>query len=1086
MPNISAGDIRDAAFLSVAAYSDTSVALVNALIREGWQPVGASELGLSPDLFGTSPSDSDYLFSVRDTGRAYSAEAFVAYGDGVLAISFTGSDLLDWGGNLTFGWITNFGVYTAYFNPLIAAVRAFYENPPEGVVLNRILVTGHSLGGATAEHFMRAFANIYPELIGVSFGSPAVVGSEDFGDRFIGVEHTNDAVVDAGLGSSQEIGLELRVFRPESDVNSIVTALATLDIAEHLRNVYLDTVRHIFGPTSGASVEDELDTDGIDYLILTDTQRKIFYPAYFVSEAISRLGTYEVVISDQGSNDIRAGVGDQIIFALNGQDTVYGGAGRDLIDGGLGDDSLFGEGGDDIIHGNRGDDTIYGGNEATESQNDQLFGDEGNDFIFGERGNDRLFGGAGNDFLAGGEGTDTLTGGSGVDVFYFADVDFPLFQGTNPDRITDYNRGTGTYSASEGDLIDLSGISFSTSTGFGSAATVRLRSIDASGGLPAGAILEIDVGDGNWRGIARLDGVATGETVRIALTDAQSSGRTGSTFVVDGVGNGTTWSISPTTQNVAEGDVTISFTITRSGTSLEAETVYVSTVQTAGYVNDGDYVGLLDVPLSFGEGVVSQTVFVTIRQDSIYEGNETFGLIVQRTPVPSPTTYDAIAHFQILDDETASASALPTEGDDIIRLELAVGTQWIDFLGGTDRAVIDVSAFTTAVSFGSYYSDQRVTAGTWNGSNLQYEYFIQNAETADFYGGSGDDVASTDGRTGNDNLFGNGGNDTLYGGAGNDLLEGGSGDDVLDGRTGADVLRGGSGNDTLYVDGDGADVVDGGSGTDTAFINRFYATMAFDFVFDPTSDATIVLQDGTTITDIENLNIVLGSGNDRVTVRLDPTITGHQSVDFGSGTDRAVIDVSAFTTAVSFGSYYSDQRVTAGTWNGSNLQYEYLIQNAEAADFYGGSGDDVASTDGRTGNDNLFGNGGNDTLYGGAGNDLLEGGSGDDVLDGGTGADVLRGGSGNDTLYVYGGGADVVDGGSGTDTAFINRSDATMAFDFVFDPTSDVTIVLQDGTTITDIENLNIVLGSGNDRVTVRLDPTITGSQSVDFGGGTD
>ncbi|MCY7338810.1 MAG: hypothetical protein LH465_02470 [Sphingomonas bacterium] len=81
---------------------------------------------------------------------------------------------------------------------------------------------------------------------------------------------------------------------------------------------------------------------------------------------------------------------------------------------------------------------------------------------------------------------------------------------------------------------------------------------------------------------------------------------------------------------------------------------------------------------------------------------------------------------------------------------------------------------------------------------------------------------------------------------------------------------------------------------------------------------------------------------------------------------------------------------------------------------------------GTVGNDQLSGLGGNDSLYGLAGNDLLDGGTGNDLLDGGTGNDLLDGGAGNDDMrggtgndiYVVDGAGDQVteNANEGTDT----------------------------------------------------------------------
>ncbi|MDH6100361.1 hypothetical protein NWP21_16245, partial [Anabaenopsis sp. FSS-46] len=70
---------------------------------------------------------------------------------------------------------------------------------------------------------------------------------------------------------------------------------------------------------------------------------------------------------------------------------------------------------------------------------------------------------------------------------------------------------------------------------------------------------------------------------------------------------------------------------------------------------------------------------------------------------------------------------------------------------------------------------------------------------------------------------------------------------------------------------------------------------------------------------------------------------------------------------------------------------------------------------GSAGNDTLNGGAGNDILNGGAGNDILNGGAGNDTLTGETGNDILNGGAGNDILNG-GAGNDILNGGAGSDT----------------------------------------------------------------------
>ena len=69
------------------------------------------------------------------------------------------------------------------------------------------------------------------------------------------------------------------------------------------------------------------------------------------------------------------------------------------------------------------------------------------------------------------------------------------------------------------------------------------------------------------------------------------------------------------------------------------------------------------------------------------------------------------------------------------------------------------------------------------------------------------------GYAGDDMLIGNGGSDVVDGGPGNDILDGGAGGDEINGGDGDDLIRGGTGND--YIDaGAGHDRVDGGDGSD--------------------------------------------------------------------------------------------------------------------------------------------------------------------------------------------------------------------------------------------------------------------------------
>ena len=311
------------------------------------------------------------------------------------------------------------------------------------------------------------------------------------------------------------------------------------------------------------------------------------------------------------------------------------------------------------------------------------------------------------------------------------------------------------------------------------------------------------------------------------------------------------------------------------------------------------------------------------------------------------------------------------------------------------------------------------------------------------------------------------------------------GDDIFFDGLGSDSLYGGAGNDEIYVYDGTADVIDGGAGTDFALIDRSAATVDFVFTLDPGSDAPVTLADGTTFTDVENFDIRLGAGNDTVTLILDPAIRGWQSVDFGAGTDQAVIDTTAFAGGVNVEIYVGYLRLVAGVFD-NNTGYEYVFHlgSVEILEFRGGVGDDIVS--GLAGNDTLAGADGSDTLYGGAGNDLVYGGNGDDVLVGDNGSDSLYGGAGNDRL-LGNDGNDLLYGGDGTDTLNGGAGD-----DFLYGGTTEAdlrdVIYGGDGNDSADGGSGNDELngGTGNDTLVGGLgSDTIIGNEDNDFLSGT-
>jgi hypothetical protein len=101
--------------------------------------------------------------------------------------------------------------------------------------------------------------------------------------------------------------------------------------------------------------------------------------------------------------------------------------------------------------------------------------------------------------------------------------------------------------------------------------------------------------------------------------------------------NITKYSIAPDGASASEGVDGLFFQITRMG-ALPPETVFVSTTTNRGYVNSGDYIGLVNQHVTFEAGQTRAMVQVQMLDDGVAENDERFGLIVQRDAADPLTT----------------------------------------------------------------------------------------------------------------------------------------------------------------------------------------------------------------------------------------------------------------------------------------------------------------------------------------------------------------------------------------------------------------------------------------------------------------
>jgi Ca2+-binding RTX toxin-like protein len=182
---------------------------------------------------------------------------------------------------------------------------------------------------------------------------------------------------------------------------------------------------------SYGTVVEDMD-GGYDTLIVPDWS----YPALpdhvealILTSAASSYNPDVIVFVHGNGNDLNnriegAGYRHNLLYGLDGDDTLiaggphdylYGGNGNDLLDARLsGGSALSGDNGRDTLIGSNGSDTLMGGATGDDLR-DVIYGEGGNDSINGAYGNDLLYGGDGDDMMAGGFGTDFIAGQAGND-----------------------------------------------------------------------------------------------------------------------------------------------------------------------------------------------------------------------------------------------------------------------------------------------------------------------------------------------------------------------------------------------------------------------------------------------------------------------------------------------------------------------------------------------------------------------------------------------------------------------------------------------------------------------------------------------
>jgi glucose/arabinose dehydrogenase len=350
------------------------------------------------------------------------------------------------------------------------------------------------------------------------------------GSSWVATERTSQIVPDIGVvnnpssfGEDARGNLYLVDF--DGEIYKLTPMVASADQADILRGLGGNDM--LFGGSGNDTLE---GGPGADTLIGGPGVDTADYSASAAAVSVNLLTGLGSGGDAQG--DILGGIENIVGSAFN--DTLTGDNGGNALDGRSGADTLIGGPGVDTADYSASAAAVSvslltGLGSGGDAQGDILSGIENivgsafNDTLTGDNGSNALDGRSGNDTLNGGRGNDTLTGGSGADTFRFdADAVTPVQPGSAVfDRILDYDQGnSGIFNPAENDTFDLSAL---LSAGSGQPVGNLVRLLENPSG--SGAILQVDqdgaANGAHWTTIARLDGIHTGDGVRVIFDASQ-------------------------------------------------------------------------------------------------------------------------------------------------------------------------------------------------------------------------------------------------------------------------------------------------------------------------------------------------------------------------------------------------------------------------------------------------------------------------------------------------------------------------------------------------------------------------------------
>jgi pimeloyl-ACP methyl ester carboxylesterase len=391
------------------------------LLKEGWKPLDLS----MPVIKNPMTNVNNNVATNKYEGGYFTngnAAAFVARSGDAAVISFRGTndkdtssvnakgespDEIDW---------TLMENHYHLLDSLISAFDSYVNNSVNGI--NKVYVTGHSMGGALAINYMSLHA-------GSKYESAVFAAPPYTEQKILGV-----------VPNRKEFNPDYRIIQMEISGDPVPMA----------HEIGLDQNRpgHVimFAGNGTMDMPDEIDVPyWFNYWARNDNHKLSYYQQ--IINNIDAVGWDQIIKSSGAQNILIGGSQNEKIYtAITGNDVlsetnVDGFHNHTIIYGGAGNDKLTGRSGSDLLLGGIGNDIIYGG-----ADNDMLYGGIGNDtfgFMYTNEGQDIIA-----DFV---HGTDKIaisqTGfklSANTTVYFIANSN-PKATNTNPALL--YNTSTG-------------------------------------------------------------------------------------------------------------------------------------------------------------------------------------------------------------------------------------------------------------------------------------------------------------------------------------------------------------------------------------------------------------------------------------------------------------------------------------------------------------------------------------------------------------------------------------------------------------------------------------------------------------------